>query len=383
MTPRCLLFIALLLLSCTRFCFAQSPSIRFVDEGGTTLAEVKAVVQRRGLYLPIEALRETFDQNLKHGYIPLTKKLTLNLKGKQINLHVGNSSAMIDEGDATISLPRPPRIIQGAPMLPIEFFSELLPQVYDVDVFYNAPVQTIYIKEKTALIPNVPHTSSSEKKAEFTLIVDPGHGGSDAGCRGTTGRLEKDIVLDLAKQIETLCQENHIRVQLTRRADVERRPIERIQIANQNQGGLFLSLHCNASFSPNAEGIHLYVNNSLGELRSEGRLRLSNATSLRPAIKVLAQDDFLTRSRKFAGVLQEELASLVNSPILLTEMPLVTLSGVYMPAILIEIGYLSNVTDEDRLADAEELASMAIAIFGAVQRNITEFNQEGEAVNGR
>jgi N-acetylmuramoyl-L-alanine amidase len=64
-------------------------------------------------------------------------------------------------------------------------------------------------------------------------------------------------------------------------------------------------------------------------------------------------------------------------------MPLVTLSGVYMPAILIEIGYLSNVTDEDRLADAEKLASMAMAIFGAVQRNITEFNQEGEAVNGR
>ena len=269
-------------------------------------------------------------------------------------------------------------------MLPIEFFTELIPQVYDFDVLYDALLQTIHIKKKAALIsPNFPLTSSAEEQAEFMLIVDPGHGGSDPGCGGNTGILEKDVVLDLAKRIVDLCQRNRIRVRLTRKADVERRPIERIQIANQNQGGLFLSLHCNTSFSPNAEGIHLYVNNPSGELESELPSTLSDATSLPRAIKVLSQEDFLTQSREFAIVLEEELASLVPSPVSLTEMPLVTLSGVYMPAILIEIGYLSNAADEARLADAENLASMAIVIFRAIQRYIIEFNQEGAVVNGK
>jgi N-acetylmuramoyl-L-alanine amidase len=98
---------------------------------------------------------------------------------------------------------------------------------------------------------------------------------------------------------------------------------------------------------------------------------------------VLAQDDFLLQSREFAAMLQEQFAATIPSSVSLMEMPLVTLSDVYMPAILIEIGYLSNAADEARLVDAENLASMSMAIALAVQRYITAFNPENGAVKGK
>ncbi len=374
---------ALPLLICTGICAAQTPLIRFVDEGGKTVDEVEARIHSGNFYLPIDVLRRAFDSELKQQYTSLTQKLVLNLKGKQINLRVGNSLATTNEDDGTFILSHPPRIIEGKRMLPLDFFTKLLPQLYNVEVFYNSPLQTIRITEKSANLPNFPPSSSSREHEEFLFVLDPGHGGADSGCQGNTGALEKDVVLDLAKRIRRFCLQNDIRVQMTREADVERRPIERVQIANQNQGQFFLSLHCNASFSSNAEGIRIYINNPMGELRTETATRSANQSSGRHAIKVLAQDDFLLQSREFAAMLQEQFAATIPSSVSLIEMPLVTLSDVYMPAILIEIGYLSNAADEARLIDAENLASMSMAISLAVQRYITAFNPERGAVKGK
>lgn len=358
------------------------PLIRFVDEGGKTVAEVEARFHSGSLYLPVEVLRKAFDTDLKQQYTTITQKLVLNLKGKQINLRIGNSSVTTDEDGDTILLSHPPRIIEGKRMLPLAFFTQLLPQLFNVEVFYNSPLQTMLITEKSARFPNLSFPSSSGEQTEFLIVLDPGHGGSDTGCRGNTGILEKDVVLGLAKRIQRLCQQNDIRVQLTREADVERRPIERVRIANQNQGQLFLSLHCNASFSSNAEGVHIYINNPMGELKSETAPTSSNQTSGRRTITVLAQEDFLMQSREFAAMLQEQFTAITPSPVSLMEVPLVTLSDIYMPAILMEIGYLSNTADEARLADAESLTSMTMAIFLAVQQYITAFNPEEEAVKG-
>ena len=89
------------------------------------------------------------------------------------------------------------------------------------------------------------------------------------------------------------------------------------------------------------------------------------------------------QSRQFATILQTELETLSPTPISLTEIPLAMLAGVYMPAVLIEIGYLSNETDEARLTDADHLAFIATEILQAIQTYIAESNQVEEAANGR
>ena len=384
MVRRSILFIVILISSCVRFSFAQSSPIRFVDRSGKTLAQVEVIERSGGLYLPIQTLREAFDPGIKQQYSSLTKRLTLNFKDKQLRLRIGSLDVSVNSDEMKLSLSHPPLIVEGSLMLPLEFFTDLLPEICDFKVTHNPVIQTIHISEGTALLPDFSATTTTEGTAKFLVVIDPGHGGADTGCRGSTRIAEKDIVLDLAKQIEAVALQHQIEVLLTRDADSDRRPKERIDIAQRNYGKLFLSLHCNTSFSDRAAGTHLYVSNSMG-LPQLDRLPINPGGTSRDSatIQALFQEEFLLQSRQFATMLQAELEPLSPAPISLTEIPLATLDAVYMPAVLIEIGYLSNEIDEARLTDADHLASIATEIVQAIQTYIAESNQVEDAANGR
>ena len=384
MVYRFILFIAILLLSWVSLSVSQSSSIRFVDGSGKALAQVEIVERNGSLYFPIKALREAFDPGMKQKYIAPTKRLTLNLKEQQLQLRIGSLAVSVNSDETQLSLSRPPLIIEGVLMLPLEFFTDLLPKIHDFMVTYNPIIQTIHITEKAAPLPDLPSTSATERAAQFLVILDPGHGGADIGSRGSTLVAEKDIVLNFAKQIEVIARENQVEVLLTRDADLERRPQDRIDIAQKNYGKLFLSLHCNVSFSARAAGIHIYVSNSLGRTQL-GRppVSLEAISGNSTTIETLSQDEFLTQSRQFAAILQKELEESSPTPISLTEIPLATLAAVYMPAVLIEIGYLSNEADETRLTNPDNLASMAMGIVQAIQTYVAESNQLEETANER
>ena len=376
--------IAILLLSCTSHSFAQSSLMRFVDGSGKTLAQAQIIEQSGGSYLPIQALREAFDPGMKQQYSSLTKRLTLSLKEKQILLRIGSLAVTTDSDEMKLSLSHPPLIIEGQLMLPLTFFTDVLPKIYDFRVTHNPVIQAIHITDKAAPLPDLSAPTVTEGPAKFLAILDPGHGGADTGYQGSTMRAEKDIVLDLAKKIEEFARQNQVPVLLTRDADFEQRPKERIDIAQNNQGKLFLSLHCNASFSQRAAGIHLYISNSLGITQINRPPTTPNDTSKHSiTIETLSQEDFLIQSRKFATILQTELEKFSPAPIPLSEIPLATLAAVYMPAVLIEIGYLSNEVDEARLTDPDNLAFIATGIVQAIQTYVAESNQAEETANGR
>ena len=384
MVRQFILSIAILLLNCINYSFAQSSPIRFVDGSGKPLAQAQIIEQSGGLYLPVQTLREAFDPGMKQQYSSLTKRLTLNLKEKQLRLRIGSLSVSVNSDEMKLSLSHPPLIIEGQLMLPLAFFTDLLPKIYDFRVTHNPVIQTIHITEKAAPPPDFSSDTATEGPAKFLVILDPGHGGADTGYQGSTMRAEKNIVLDLAKKIEEIARRNQVAVLLTRDADFEKRPKERIDIAQNNQGRLFLSLHCNASFSDRAAGIHLYVSNSLGITQLDRPPTNPSETSRDTlTIEALSQEDFLIQSRQFATILQTELEKLSPAPIPLSEIPLATLASVYIPAVLIEIGYLSNEADEARLSDADNLAFIATGIVQAIQKYVTESNQAEEAANGR
>ena len=384
MVRQFILSIAILLSSCISHSFAQSSLIRFVDGSGKTLAQAQIIEQSGGLYLPVQTLREAIDPGMKQQYSSLTKQLTLNLKEKKLLLRVGSLAVTADSDETKLSLSHPPLIIEGQLMLPLTFFIDLLPKIYDFRLIHNPVIQTIHITEKNAPLPDLSPPTATEGPAKFLVILDPGHGGTDTGYHGSTMRAEKDIVLDLAKKIEEIAHRNQVAVLLTREADFEKRPTERIDIAQENQGKLFLSLHCNVSFSDRAAGIHLYVSNSLGVTQIDRPTVDPSETSHNSVtIEALSQEDFLMQSRKFATILHKELEQFSPAQIPLTEIPLATLSAVYMPAVLIEIGYLSNEVDEARITDADNLALIATGIVQAIQTYIAESNQAEEAANGR
>ena len=384
MVRQFILSITILLSTCISHSFAQSSLMRFVDGSGKTLAQAQIIEQSGGLYLPIQTLREAFDPGMKQQYSSLTNRLTLNLKEKQLDLRVGSLSVITDPDETKLSLSHPPLIIEGQLMLPLSFFTNLLPKIYDFRVTHNPVIQTIHITDKTTPLPDLSASTDTEGPTKFLVILDPGHGGADTGYQGSTMRAEKDIVLDLAKKIEEIARQNRVAVLLTRDADVEQRPKERIDIAQNNPGKLFLSLHCNASFSDRAAGIHLYVSNSLGITQLDRPPTDPSETSQNSVtIEALSQEDFLIQSRQFATILQTELEELSPAPISLSEIPLATLAAVYMPAVLIEIGYLSNEADEARLTDPDNLALIATEIVQAIQVYVTESNRAEGTANGR
>ena len=384
MVRQFILSIAILLVSCINHSLAQSSLMRFVDGSGNTLAQAQIIEQDGGLYLPIQTLREAFDPGMKQQYSDLTKRLTLNLKEKQLRLRIGSLSVSTESDETNLSLSHPPLIIEGQLMLPLSLFTNLLPKIYDFRVTHNPVIHTIHITDKTALLPDLSAPTATEGPTKFLIILDPGHGGADTGYQGATLRAEKDIVLDLAKKIEEVARQNQVAVLLTREADFEQRPQERINIAQYSSGKLFLSLHCNASFSDRAAGIHLYISNSVGITQLDRPPTNPSKTSQNSVtIEALSQEDFLKPSRQFATILQTELEKLSPAPIPLSEIPLATLAAVYMPAVLIEIGYLSNEADEARLTDPENLALIATGIVGAIQTYVAESDQAEVTANGR
>ena len=362
------LFLTALISSITGNGIAQESNVRFIDADGKTIAEVPAQLRDETVYLSVDAVKRVFDPSMTHQYNHPRKRLTLSMKGKRIRLQMDKPTINIDPGGEVVTLSAPPIIIGQQPMVPIGFFTQLLPMFNDVEVIYNPSLRRIQMRSKGTWNP-VEVTGSQN----WAIVIDPGHGGvDDTGCEGSTGLLEKDVVLALAKQIQQLSKQREMQIYLTRQTDTKKTHFERIQVATRNQGRLFLSLHCNASFSAHEKGIKIYLNNPKGQLRFPSNVGQAPSGQ---RLKILAQANFLKQSRDFAATLQTELNFLTEIPITITELPLIALSEIYMPGIVLELGYLSNAEDLEQLSNPEYITSVAQAVTRAIQRYISAVNQ--------
>ena len=361
------LSLGILVFAATLSSIAQEPSVRFIDADGKTIAEVPVQYQKKQVYLPVDAVKQVIDPATTHQYNHPRKRLTLKTKGRQIRLQMGKPTVSIDPGGQTLTLSTPPIIIAQRPMLPIAFFKQLLPILNNVEVIYNSNLNRLQIRPKSTWTP-----VETDNTQNLAIIVDPGHGGDDPGCEGSTGILEKNIVLSLAKQLQRMSKQQGIQVHLTRKTDTQRTQFERIQVAKQNRGQLFLSLHCNASFSPHEKGIRIYLNNPKGLIRFPSTIKPALTGQ---GLKVLTQVNFLKQSHDFARALQTELNFLTETPVQIIDLPLIALSEAYMPAVILELGYLSNVEDLEKFSDAEHTESVSQAITRAFQRYISSVNQ--------
>ena len=362
-----MLFLGILAFAATLSSIAQESSVRFIDADGKTIAEVPAQHRAKQVYLPVDAVKQVIDPATTHQYNHPQKRLTLKTKDREIRLQMGKTTVSIEPDGQTLTLSTPPILIAQRPMLPIAFFKQLLPILNDVDVIYNTNLNRLQIRPKNSSTP-----VATDNTQNLAIIVDPGHGGDDHGCEGSTGILEKNIVLALAKQLQGISERQGIQVYLTREIDTQKTQFERIQVAKKNRGQLFLSLHCNASFSPHEKGIRIYLNNPKGQIRFPSTTKPALTGQ---GLKVLTQVNFLKQSHDFARALQTELNFLTETPVEVIDLPLIALSEAYMPAVVLELGYLSNVEDLEKLSNAEYTESVSQAITRALQRYISSIHQ--------
>ena len=219
----------------------------------------------------------------------------------------------------------------------------------------------------------------------FKVVIDAGHGGQDPGCIGLTLN-EKDVNLDMALRVGKLISDNcpDVQVIYTRKTDVFIELYRRAQIANNNHADLFISFHCNASENHAGNGVETFV---MGLAKSEANqavARKENAAILKEknyknnydgfnpdspesyVIFSLYSSAYLNKSISIADKVQKNLVSISH----LTDRGVKqagywVLYKVAMPSILIEMGFLTNPTDDAFLSKKSNLDKYAAGIYNA------------------
>ena len=210
-----------------------------------------------------------------------------------------------------------------------------------------------------------------------TIAIDPGHGGEDEGAKGAGGTKEKDLVLAEARRIKAAIEARlGIRVLLTRDDDRQVPLDDRTAVANTNKADLFISLHASASLRPSTAGASIF--SAAFDRNAEQTALAALAPERLPAfgggvrdIELvpwdLAQIRHIDRSIDLATLLEQEFHDRIAlSPRPIDQAPLRVLESANMPAVLVEMGYLTNADQERQMAGADFQNTFAQAVLNAV-----------------
>jgi N-acetylmuramoyl-L-alanine amidase len=230
--------------------------------------------------------------------------------------------------------------------------------------------------------PPVPETSSSARKI---IVLDPGHGGVDPGTSCTAGLIEKDLVLDEGKRVAKALRGRGYTVHMTRDSDIFIPLPERVSISRGYGADLFVSLHADSNPDPTVSGASIYTLSEHGsDAEAAALAKRENQSDIIAGMDLtgqddsvshilidLAQRDTINRSARFAETAVGQLGQVTD---ILPRTPhrsagFVVLKAPDVPAVLIELGYLTNAQDCAQMGTDRWRDHTASAIATAVDRH--------------
>lgn len=238
---------------------------------------------------------------------------------------------------------------------------------------------------------------AQRKSSIRTIVIDAGHGGHDPGALGRMSK-EKNINLAIALKLGNMIQRNlkDVRVVYTRDRDYFVELYRRAEIANETKADLFISIHCNANHSKALQGAETYI---MGLHKSQANLniaKLENASILLESgyqetyggfdpnsdesyiAFSLNQNSNLDQSTDFASLIQNQMAERVGmNDRGVRQAGFIVLWKTTMPSVLVEVGYLSNASEEKFLISGKGQDYIASAIYRALK----EFREQNTSVS--
>ena len=250
---------------------------------------------------------------------------------------------------------------------------------------------------------------SSARLTLSTVVIDPGHGGKDAGCISPSGKtMEKTVVLDISKRLADKIRTSYpdVKVIMTRNTDKFVELQGRADIANRNKANLFISVHVNSvdgkKSGPNGYSVHI-----LGQYTSKNRdLYAGNMDVVRRENSVIKLEDnyttkyegfdpsdpesyifmnlmqnaHLEQSFKFAQYVDQEMkGGAIKRSRGISQDPFYVLWRTAMPAVLVECGFMSNDTDREALVSEKGREKIASDLFDAFSKYKKEY--DGSSAN--
>lgn len=225
------------------------------------------------------------------------------------------------------------------------------------------------------------------------VVLDAGHGGHDEGARGPRGGLEKEVVLAVAEQLARDLRRRGLTVVMTRKDDAFVSLEERTHIANDARGDVFVSVHANASRDARIHGVETFflsldaTDDAARQLAERENDAFGKGTRIPapgddPMVAILGDliaNEHLHESQALARMAQERLTRIEpGSSRGVKQAPFVVLSGVQMPAMLVEIGFITNAREERLLKSG----SGRKAIVAALSESVREYGRRYDARRG-
>lgn len=232
------------------------------------------------------------------------------------------------------------------------------------------------------------HASKAKQPTGHTLktvVIDAGHGGKDPGAIGKVlGLREKDLVLDVSLRLGKLIKDRfpEVKVLYTRDKDVFINLYDRAKLANTNNADLFISIHANAVDGTAAFGTETWVlglhktdaqkavadkENSTIYLEEDGGAQYKDFDMSPDAIiaRSLMLGTYLNHSVKFAGMIQKSFKGKGRNDRGVKQGGLIVLFTATVPAVLVELGFLSNPAEEKYMASEDGKKELSHSLFEA------------------
>jgi N-acetylmuramoyl-L-alanine amidase len=235
--------------------------------------------------------------------------------------------------------------------------------------------------DRSAIIEDKLTESFSDNPIDV-IVVDAGHGGEDHGATGPSSLKEKDVALKIAKHLNKLLKEDgRFKPIMTRQDDVFVPLSGRTELANSVGGDLFISIHANAAPNKKASGIIAFflaepktdqaratasLENSSIRFENLDDQKLYNS-DLDFTLRDMMQSEFLRESADLADIIQSTMSGLTGLGSRgVDQAGFFVLDKAYMPAILLETGFITNKSDEKRLKDDDFQKKTAKAIYDSI-----------------
>jgi N-acetylmuramoyl-L-alanine amidase len=298
-------------------------------------------------------------------YDTFTRTVTLTKDSHKINLMVGDTLVLVD--GKVQHLRHPVDIYQGAVVLPYKFKQDIFEPLF---------------KESLTALPAALLALRIKK-----VIIDAGHGGTDPGAIGRGGLREKDVTLDIAKRLAKLLKTAGMELILTRATDRLVSLSDRVNIAENSHADLFISIHANANRIRSLKGFEVYyvssrVNDSQRALSASKETALdfdntcfaSDSLNLKATLWDMIYSSSRAESIELSRYICQAAHNNLDAKILgIKDARFYVLKGTHIPAVLIEIGFLSNYDEERLLKDIYYRQRIAEALAQGIKNYARDY----------
>lgn len=323
-------------------------------------------------YIPLTRICDVYDLDWK--WDPYVKTATIERKGK-IVLMEGSRKMLVNGSE--VELDRPVLQSRGTVYVPTSFMRSGLSRIVD----------SLYASKPQGLMPP---EEASKKFTIRSIILDPGHGGKDPGAIGVRLHLkERNLTLAIAKKLRDELSSQGINVIMTRDTDTFIPLPRRTELANKAGADLFISVHINAARTRMLNGFECYYlseatddNARALEALENSSLQLGDtaAATHSSGVDKALWDLTLTENRRESATLASYICRSVEANMEIRNRGIRTakffvLKGTRMPAVLLEMGYISNIAEERKMSDGAYWDRMVDAIAKGIIRYKDEYER--------